>query len=327
LTASPAKRVVAYVGPAFGRDRVAEVLGDTVEVTHVAETQAAVAAALRTVDAYVDASTWVPVTAEMLTAAPRLRAISLASTGDEHVDRDAAERAGVAVHTLQDRPELIADLTPTAEHAWALVLACARRLRAATADVCEGRWDRQRFEGTMLNGRRLGVVGCGRLGQWVARYGRAFGMDVVGHDPLLTEWPDHIRRVGLDELFATSDVISLHAPMNDDTRALVGHSLLAEVRPGAILVNTSRGGLIDDDALIEALASGRLAAAGLDVLRGEPFVADHPLVAYARDHDELVITPHLGGYVPEAVRYACELAARRLVEVLADAEHAREVGR
>jgi D-3-phosphoglycerate dehydrogenase len=160
-------------------------------------------------------------------------------------------------------------------------------------------------------------VGCGRIGGWMARYGAAFGMRVVGHDPFVDPWPDGIRRVPLEELVETSDVVSVHVHLSAETRGLVSAALFERMKPGAIFVNTSRGALADEAALLRALESGRLAAAGLDVLEGEPAIEGHPLLAYARRHSNLILTPHCGGFSPDAVRLVCARAAEKIRDALA----------
>lgn len=307
----PAARV-GWLGPDLARDVVAEVLAGVAEVIDVPLDADALAAALPDLDAVVDASTRVPIPAAALAAAPRLRIVSLASTGSSHVDADAATAAGVAVRTLREDRDLLADLTPAAELTWALVLAVARRLPAAAAHTRDGGWAREDFPGLMLRGRTLGIVGLGRIGGHVARYGAAFGMTVVAHDPDRGDWPDGIGRVGLDELLGASDVITVHVHLDDTTRGLLDRTALARCRPGAIVVNTSRGGVLDDVAAVELVRAGRLGGLGLDVLTVEPPGADHPVIVAARELDTVVVTPHVGGFSPDAVRLVTRRAAEKV---------------
>ena len=188
--------------------------------------------------------------------------------------------------------------------------------RSALAHVHAGKWVREEFPGTMLNGRRLGLIGLGRIGGWMSRYARAFGMDVVGHDPHQQVLPTDVRRVPLLELFRTSDFISVHVHLNAETTGLVSKALLNEVKLGAVLINTSRGAIVDEAAMLAALESGRLAGVGLDVLEGEPKIDDHPLVRYSRTHPNVLITPHIGGFSPDAVRIVCRRAADKILEHL-----------
>ena len=167
----------------------------------------------------------------------------------------------------------------------------------------------------MLNSRRLGIIGFGRIGRWIARYGQAFGMEIVTHDPYASP-PLPVVSLSLEELFETSDVISVHVPLNDETTGLVSSDLFRKVKPGAIFINTSRSAVIDESALLDVLRNGRLGAAGLDVLDGEPNVTDNPLRRYAEQHENLLITPHCGGFSPDALRKVIRHASRAAASVL-----------
>jgi D-3-phosphoglycerate dehydrogenase len=166
----------------------------------------------------------------------------------------------------------------------------------------------------MLRGQTLGLVGCGRIGQWMARYATAFGMQCLGYDPNHQPWPETIQQVDLPDLLRRARFISVHVPLSRETNGLLGPEEFALVGPGAVVVNTSRGEILDERALIAALEDGRVAAAGLDVLRGEPDVQSHPLVEYARTHANVLITPHIGGYSPEALQYVLAFSCRRIAE-------------
>lgn len=307
---------VVYLGAREGCQAAAATLEGVAEVLHVPAEPPTIAQAFTVADAVLDASMKVRITDDMIRAAPRLRIISCATTGSDHIARGVLTARGIPVRTLQEDRELLRNITPAAELSWALLMACARRLPAALKHVIKGGWTREDFPGIMLNGKRLGLVGCGRIGSWMARYADAFGMDVIGYDPHLTDWPDAITRASLDEVFATSDFVSVHVPLRPKTEGLVSRSLIERMKPGAVLVNTSRAAVLDESALLDALESGRLAGAGLDVLTGEPEVGDHPLVCYARSHDDLLITPHCGGMSPDAVRVVCARAADKIRVVL-----------
>jgi D-3-phosphoglycerate dehydrogenase len=307
---------LTFVGPRSGWDAVQKVVGERARLVYAEARPDALSVALSDADGLVDAALKVPLTDAMVRAAPRLKVVSCASTGTDHVARSEINRRGIVVRGLLDSPEIIQNLTPAAELSWALVLACARKLPSALTHVRAGGWDRERFPGLMLNGRQLGLIGCGRIGGWMSRYARAFGMHVVGYDPHRTELPFGIVRVSIETLMQTSDVISVHVPLNAQTNGLVSSALLAQIKPGAIFINTSRGAFVDEIALLTGLQSGRIAAAGLDVLNGEPAISEHPLVCYARDHDNLLITPHYGGFSPDAVAIVSAHAARVALAVL-----------
>ncbi|MGE0479633.1 MAG: NAD(P)-dependent oxidoreductase [Phycisphaerae bacterium] len=265
-------------------------------------------------DVILDASMRFPLTADRLARATKLKVIVTATTGADHIDETTLTQRGIPLLTLRGCRDVLNQVTPAAEHAWALLLACARRLPAAARSVCDGAWERADYPGVMLRGRTLGVVGCGRLGQRVARYATAFDMSVCGCDPHVRPWPNAIERCELPELLERSDFVSLHVPLTDETRTLIDADGFRRIKPGAILINTSRGDVIDEAALLEALRGGRVAAAGLDVLTGEPKIAKHPLVAFAREHPQLIITPHIGGNSPDAVRLVLRFSCRRIRE-------------
>jgi D-3-phosphoglycerate dehydrogenase len=287
-----------------------------VAVRLVEPQRSAVAAALVEAAALLDASMKVRLDAPLLDAARALRVVATATTGADHIDAAALAARGIPLLTLRSEQELLRGLTPAAEHSWLLLMACARRLRAATAHAAKGGWDRELFPGLMLRGRTLGLIGCGRIGTWMARYATAFGMVVLGYDPHLREWPPTIRGTPLPELLASADFVSVHVPLGPETRGLLGSAELRSMKAGAILINTSRGEVVDEGALREALESGALAAAGLDVLGGEPDVASHPLRLYAESHDNLILTPHIGGFSPDTVPLVVAHQARRLLAEL-----------
>lgn len=305
-----------YIGSVEGFEAAAQVLKDVADVIHAEAYEASVATALESASALLDASMTVRITNDMIRSAPDLKVISCATTGSDHIEREALHEHGIPVHTLKDAPEVIQNITPAAELTWALLMACARRLPAAVSHVRENGWNRELFPGVMLKGKRLGLVGCGRIGGWMARYAEAFGMDVVGYDPHLKVWPETIQQSSLPELVQTSDFISIHVHLGEETQDLLSSELLAEIKPGAVLINTSRGAIVDEHALLDGLKAGRIHGVGLDVLVGEPDIAEHPLLQYAREHDNVLITPHCGGFSPDAVRIVCAHAAGKIREAL-----------
>jgi D-3-phosphoglycerate dehydrogenase / 2-oxoglutarate reductase len=230
---------------------------------------------------------------EALAAAPRLKVVARAGIGLDNVDVPAATQAGVLV---VNAPQ--SNVVSAAEHAVALLLAVARRVPQADASLRAGQWQRSRFTGVELAGKTLGVVGLGRIGVLVAQRLSAFGMRLVAYDPYVSApraAQMGVRLLALDELLAEADVITIHLPRTKETVGLIGERELALVKPGAILVNAARGGLVDEHALAQALKSGRLGGAGVDVFAVEP-CTDSPLFAF----DTAVVTPHLGASTVEA---------------------------
>jgi D-3-phosphoglycerate dehydrogenase / 2-oxoglutarate reductase len=231
-----------------------------------------------------------------LNDAARLRVIARAGVGVDNIDVDAATRRGILV---LNTPE--SSTTAAAEHTFAMMLALARHVPAASLALARGEWARERFLGTELAGKTLGVVGLGKVGSEVARRALVFGMRVLAADPYVSE--ERARRLGVElaawpDILAAVDVLTLHVPLGPDTRALLGPDELARMKPGALLINCARGGLVDEDALRAALDRGQLAGAALDVFAKEPPDAANPLVR----HPGIVATPHLGGSTVEAQR-------------------------
>jgi glyoxylate reductase len=250
------------------------------------------------------------VDAQVLDAGP-LRAVSTYSVGTNHIDLDACRARGVAVsHT----PGLLTDAT--ADLAWTLLLAAARHVVPADRFMRQGRflgWHPTLFRGMELRGKTLGIVGWGRIGQATAERAAGFGMDVIHHS----------RRSGvsLAELLERSDVVSLHCPLTPATRGLIGAAELASMKPGSVLVNTARGPVVDEGALVHALTQGPLMAAGLDVFELEPVV--HPGLL---ELDNVVLLPHLGSATVQARRSMAELAAGDLVAALTRQAQRHPVG-
>jgi D-3-phosphoglycerate dehydrogenase len=235
------------------------------------------------------------VDAELLAAAaPRLSVIGVASVGTDRIDLDAATRAGVMVVNAPTGNTIAA-----AEHTMALMLTLLRRIPAADASVKSGEWERSRYTGQELRGKTLGIIGLGKIGKAVARRAGGFEMRVLASDPFLTE--DQVaehgaKLVGMPELLHRSDVITVHTPLTPQTRGLLGRAQLEATKHGAFVLNVARGGIVDEGALADALTSGQLAGAAVDVYSVEPMAHDNPL----RTAPNVVLTPHLGASTAEA---------------------------
>jgi phosphoglycerate dehydrogenase-like enzyme len=302
-----------FSGPDHAVAVVRKLLGGSFDVIAVPAEPAQLLPALERCTVYLDASMKVPISADSIDKAKYLKLIVTATTGASHIDQAALARRGIPLLTLKGQREVLRELTPAAELSWLLMMACARHLRAAIHHVEEGGWERTRFPGLMLRGRTLGIVGLGRLGSWMARYGDAFGMRVIGHDPYVDEVPQYVQRMELEALLAQSDCVSIHIHLSAETERLLNRQRLSCIKPGAILVNTSRAELVDQDALVDLLEQGQLAAAGLDVLYSEPNVKQDRLWRYAQDHDNVIITPHIGGFAPDAVDKVVAFSCERIL--------------
>ncbi len=234
-------------------------------------------------------------------------------TGVDHVDVSAAADLGIDVVTLADLQGLD-QVTSTAELALGLLLCLVRNISQAHNSVMAGSWNRDLFVGRELKGRTVGIVGMGRLGRIFSGMAEACRMSLIYYDPHVDD-VSYKKCESLDELAAEADVVSLHVKLNLDTEEMIGKSFFEASKPGQLLINTARGGLVDEDALLQALRNGQLAGAGLDVLADEPETGskiDSPLLDYARTHFNVVLTPHIGGATFDAMRTTEEMLAREL---------------
>ena len=249
--------------------------------------------------------------AELLAAAPRLRVVSSYSVGLDHVDLAAATRRGIPVGFT---PDVLTETT--AELALGLLFAAARRIVEADREVRSGAWTRawdpSGLLGRALHGATLGVIGLGAIGRAVAARGRALGMRVLGWSRTRRDVPG-VEPVPLDALLERSDFVSVHVALTPGTRGLLGAGALARIRRGAILVNTARGGIVDEEALADALRAGRLAGAALDVFAREPLPPDSPLLGAPN----LILTPHIGSATVATRARMAELAVDNLLAGLA----------
>ena len=253
------------------------------------------------------------ITAELLSAGPRLVAVGRLGVGLDNIDLDACARRGVAVH-----PATGANVVAVAEYVIAAALMMLRGAYHATGRVLAGEWPRNALIGREASGKTLGIVGYGAIGRAVAMRAAALGLDVAAHDPMLPPgepaWSTvQVRRFDdLEAMLGASDVVTLHIPLTDATRHLVGAREIAAMKRGACIVNTARGGVLDETAMARALASGQLGAATLDVFEDEPLPASSALVGVPN----LYLTPHVAGLTEEANARTGELVASRIRSAL-----------
>lgn len=263
---------------------------------------------------------------EILRAAPGLRCIVTATTGLDHIDETAALARGVKVLSLRGNIEFLRNVHATAEHTLALMLALIRNLPSAAWHAARGGWERDNFRGTELFGKTVGIVGYGRVGSMVAQLVEAFGANVLVCDPNLRNGTGESGRhsMHLQLLLPQSDIVSIHVNLTDRNKGFFGCRHLYSMKRTAFLVNTSRGELLDETALLSALAAKRIAGAALDVLKGESSagMANHPVVRYAKRHSNLLITPHIGGCTAESMdvteRFMAELLCKEFAPASAE---------
>ncbi len=257
---------------------------------------------------------------DVMDAASRLKVIVSATTGLDHIDMSYAARKGITVLSLRGEVEFLNSIPATAEHTWALLLALSRNLPQAYQSVLQGKWDRDQFRGHDLAGRRLGILGLGRIGKKVARYALAFDMQVSAYDPYCKDWVAGVgRHESLEDLCRVSNIVSLHVPLNDETEGMISVREIRWLPAGAILINTARGSILDEIALLDALEKGHLSGAALDVISDETHTV-RPLTArliqYAKQETNLLLTPHIGGATIESMNMTELFMAHKLAKLI-----------
>ncbi len=246
--------------------------------------------------------------AAVMDAAPSLKVISKHGSGTDTIDKVAAQARGIEVVAAVG-----ANAAAVAEQALALMLACAKSVVPLDARMHAGHWDKATHKSLELGGRTVGLVGLGAIGQRFARMAHGIGMRVIGFDPFAKNLPDYIQTVDLATIWREADVISLHCPLTDENRGMLNAETLAQCKRGVIVVNTARGGLIDEAALLAAVRSGQVAGAGLDSFAVEPMTAGHPF----QGQERIVLSPHIGGVTSDAYVNMGVGAAKNLLAVLA----------
>ena len=252
------------------------------------------------------------ISARIMDASPKLCVISKHGSGTDTIDSKAASQRGIAV-----KAAVGSNADAVAEHTWALILACAKGIVPLNSRMQEGYWDKVTHRSLELKGRALALVGLGLIGQRVAQIGNAFQMRVVAFDPYAKRIPAGVELKDLDSVLAEADVLSLHCPLTDQNRRMINSETLARMRDGAILVNTARGGLLDEQAIVDAVRSGKLRAAGLDSFAKEPLVGSHIFTGVPN----VVLSPHVGGVTSDAYVNMGTAAARNVLDVLREEAH------
>lgn len=254
------------------------------------------------------------VTKDIIEKADKLKVIGRAGVGVDNVDIDAATQRGIIVMNTPG-----GNTVSTAELTWAMICCLARNIHLANFSLREGKWDKKKFTGAELFGKTIGIIGTGRIGTEVGKRAQAFNMTVLGYDPYISE--EHIRECGftpatLDELYAQSDFITVHTTKTKETTHLLNDQAFAKMKKGVRVINCARGGIIDEDALLRALESGKCAGAALDVYETEPAPPDHPLL----NRPDTVCTPHLGASTEEAQTNVAVDIAHNVLAALVDGE-------
>jgi D-3-phosphoglycerate dehydrogenase len=248
------------------------------------------------------------ITPEVMDAAPSLKVISKHGSGTDTIDKPAAQARGIQVAAAAG-----ANAAAVAEHAMALLLACAKSVVPLNERMHAGHWDKATHKSVELRGRTVGVVGLGAIGRRFARIADAMEMHVIGYDPFANDLPGYVQLADLETIWREADAISLHCPLTAENRGLLNATTLAACKRGVIVVNTARGGLIDEAALLDAVRSGQVGAAGLDSFAVEPVAAGHVFQKQAN----FVLSPHIGGVTSDAYVNMGVAAAGNVLAVLA----------
>lgn len=254
------------------------------------------------------------VTADIIAAATNLKVIGRAGSGVDNIDVPAASKRGIVVMNAA-----AGNSVTTGEHTLAMMMAMARKIPQAHATLKNGKWDKKKFMGVELRGKTLGIVGFGNIGKIVAQGALGLGMKVLAYDPFLSKEiaaRAGVEVVSLDEICERSDFVTVHTPLTDETRGIIGEAAIAKMKDGVRIINCARGGLVDETALYLAVQSGKVAAAALDVFTTEPAPADHPLLTL----DNIVVAPHLGASTNEAQDQVAIITSEQIAAFLINGE-------
>ena len=253
---------------------------------------------------------------EILKGAQNLKVIVTATTGLNHIDEADARKHGIEILSLKGEREFLESIHATSEHTFALLLSLIRNIPSSFCDIRSRKWSRDAFKGIELNGKTLGIIGYGRIGSKVAKYGESFGMKVIANDIL--DIPG-VNITDFETLLKKSDIVSIHVPYSEKTHEMISRKEFSKMKQGGVFINTARGEVVDEKALLEALKSGHLAGAALDVLQGEnsgkkSWMKNDPLIRYACRNSNLLITPHTGGATRDSMAKTEIFMAEKLLK-------------
>ncbi len=247
------------------------------------------------------------INSEVLDKFPNLSYLISATTGIDHIDYPELTKRNIKLISLREHDEFLKTIPSTAEHAWALLLALVRKIPASSNDVQNGNWNRDKFRGNQLKNKTLGIIGLGRTGTLVANYAVAFGMKVGYYDPYIKENEQFKLFLSLDSLLSNSDIVSIHVHLSSETKHLINESNITSFKPGSFLINTSRGKIIQEYAIIKAIKEKKIAGFATDVLYDEfsSNFGSNSLISLMRNGENIIITPHIAGGTWEAM-HMCE---------------------
>ena len=247
----------------------------------------------------------------------RCKYIVCAVTGLDHIDVESCNEFGIEVISLKGETKFLKEVRATAEHTIGLLLALIRKSKKAFTHVESGEWNRYLFEGTELYKKKIGIYGFGRLGKIVAEYASVFGMEIYYYDIKEVETPNsYIKCDSPEELCSLVDVLSIHLPYNDDTHSILNEGLFKLMKPSINIVNTSRGGVVNEVELLDYIKTSKIAGYATDVLYGEPLIQNHSLIQYASKNNNVLITPHIAGNTLESIEKTENFVAKKLYDII-----------
>tara|TARA_Y100001970_G_scaffold261373_1_gene344447 strand:- start:21805 stop:22779 length:975 start_codon:yes stop_codon:yes gene_type:complete len=248
----------------------------------------------------------------------RLKYIISATTGLDHIDIKAAKDNGIKIISLKGENQFLDSIHSTSELTFTLILSLLRRINEALDHVKLGGWNRDQLIGNNLSGNNLGILGLGRIGKHIAKYGEAFNCRTGSFDPIQNKWLRGVKKFGsIDSLFKWSNILCIHIPLNDSTKNLIDAKLLKQLPRGAIIINTSRGGVWDEKAVIDLLKCGHLGGVATDVIQAErdkEKIKNSPMINYAKENKNMLITPHIGGATKESMHMTEVFIAKKFIE-------------
>ncbi|MDC0074725.1 hypothetical protein OAK17_07715 [Alphaproteobacteria bacterium] len=271
-------------------------------------------------DAYI-ASASILVDGEFIDKAKNLKIIGSPSTGTDHLSIEAIQKRNITLFDISKEFDLINSFTATSELAFGLTISLIRKLMPAINSAKKGDWAREKYTGFQLSNKTLGIIGLGRLGTISAKIGQGFGMKIIAHD-IVNKNVNNVTMMTFEQVLRLSDIITVHIHLNNSTKGLINKNCFSLMKQNSILINTSRGAIIDENSLLEALKNGYIAGAGLDMIEGEWLkqsdIYNHPLIEYSRQNNNLIITPHIGGSSKESISGARNFMTKKVASWLAN---------
>lgn len=255
---------------------------------------------------------------ELLNNATNLRYIVSPTTGLNHIDLNECNKRNINVLSLKGETEFLDNIYATAEHTWALLLTLVRKIPQAVNSVCDNQWNRDSYKGHELHGKTIGVIGLGRIGRKIVKYAEAFEMRILATDIVENKKMCNVQMVSLNDLLRESDVVSLHADYNSNNHSFLTHEHFKIMKRSSLFINTARGELVDERALLDALKNGLIAGAAIDVIANETNggLTDNKMIKYANYQSNLIITPHIGGATYESMQKTEIFMANKLKSII-----------